>query len=41
MPRFAHSAPTETFIPPLRKKNGVRNANATTRIRSCSVRCES
>ena len=24
-------------MPPLRKKNGVRNANATTRIRSCSL----
>ena len=38
-PRFAHTAPSETFRPPLRKKNGVRNANATTRSRSCSRRC--
>src|SRR5438105_1884577 len=38
-PRFAQSAPAETFIPPLRKKNGVRNAKATTRMRCCSVRC--
>ena len=29
----------ETFMPPLRKKNGVRKAKATTRIRSCSWRC--
>ena len=39
MPRLAQSAPADTFIPPFRKKNGVRNANATTRIRSCSRRC--
>jgi hypothetical protein len=35
-PRFAKTAPRLTFIPPRRKKNGVRNAKATTRRRSCS-----
>jgi hypothetical protein len=40
MPRFAQSALVETLRPPLRKKNGVRKANETTRNRSCSIRCE-
>src|SRR3954451_2897632 len=39
-PRLVQTAPVETLTPPLRKKNGVRNANETTRRRSCSRRCE-
>ena len=34
---MARIAPRETFSPPLTKKNGVRKAKATTRIRCCSV----
>src|SRR5438067_7539496 len=40
IPRLAQRALVETLSPPLRKKNGVRNANETTRRRSCSRRCE-
>jgi len=39
IPRFAKTAPSDTLSPPLRKKNGVRKANATTRRRFCSSRC--
>src|SRR5215211_129698 len=39
MPKLAKTAPRETLRPPRMKKKGVRKANATTRIRSCSVRC--
>jgi hypothetical protein len=40
-PRLVRTAPSETFKPPLMKKNGVRNAKATTRSLVCSSRCGS